>query len=65
MYDFLAHLANPYTFTFLVVAGVIVYLWRRSSLTRKQLLALTIPFALLTVMCLNPVAYLAVGSLEW
>ena len=65
MYDFVTHLFQPFTFCFLVLAGVIVYLWRRSDLTRRQLWALTVPFALLSVMCMDPVAYLAIGSLEW
>ncbi|MCA9246861.1 MAG: YdcF family protein [Planctomycetales bacterium] len=64
-YGFVTGLCQPFTFCFLLLAIVIVYCWRRSTLTRRQLLALTIPFVGLTLLCQDSLAYLAVGSLEW
>ncbi len=65
MYAFITHILQPFTFCFLLLGVAIVYLWRRGNLTRRQLWIITLPFCALTILCMKPVGYLAVGSLEW
>jgi uncharacterized SAM-binding protein YcdF (DUF218 family) len=65
MYNLIVHLLQPYTFAFLITGLAIVSLWRTHHASRGRLILLTIGFALMSVLNLPVVSYLALGSLEW
>lgn len=65
MHQFLAQLFEPYTVLCLLVAVGLVRLWRRAGGGRGRLLLPTAAFAVLMVLSLPEVGYLALGSLEW
>lgn len=50
----------------LLIALAIIALWRvKPPIPRRRLLWLTIPFVLLSIICIPVVCYFALGSLEW
>jgi uncharacterized SAM-binding protein YcdF (DUF218 family) len=61
----LAELLHPFTLPFLVVGFGVVFLWFRRREGRGRLLLITVPFAILTLLCTPAAGRLAVGSLEW
>src|SRR6516165_8195266 len=65
MYEFFTQLLQPFTLLWFVLLLAVINLWRKRRETRRRLLLVTIPFALLTVLSLPWVSYLALGSLEW
>jgi uncharacterized SAM-binding protein YcdF (DUF218 family) len=58
-------LLQPFAFFYLLAGVGLVLLWRKRRETRRRLLWVSVSFAVLTVLCLPPVGYLALGSLEW
>ncbi len=65
MYEFLVALLRPFPLLFLILAGVIVNLWRRRRETRGRLVLLTLPYVGLALVSTPAVAHLALGTLEW
>ncbi|HUY91842.1 MAG TPA: YdcF family protein [Pirellulales bacterium] len=65
MYSLVKTLLQPYTLLMLVASAALVNLWFRRRETRRRLLLLTAPFALLLMLSIPAVSHLAFGSLEW
>ena len=65
MYRLLVTLLEPFTFLYLLAVLGVILLWRQRAGSRRRLLCLTIPLALLGILSLPVVGYLAMGSLEW
>jgi len=65
MYHLVAALLDPFTLLFLLTAVGIANLWRRRVDSRRRLVLVAVPFAVLAVVSLPATAYLALGSLEW
>jgi uncharacterized SAM-binding protein YcdF (DUF218 family) len=65
MYEFVVwNLLQPFPVLCLATALMLANLWRKRKESRRRLLLVTIPFALLVVSCLPPAAWLARYSLE-
>jgi uncharacterized SAM-binding protein YcdF (DUF218 family) len=60
----LADLLQPFPWLFVLMAVALFWLWRRSG-SRRQLLLVIIPFALLWIFCMPLSSHFALGSLEW
>jgi uncharacterized SAM-binding protein YcdF (DUF218 family) len=65
MYRFVVGLAQPGFLLGLFILLVAANLWRKRRETRRRLLLLTVPLALLALWCTPVVGQLALGSLEW
>src|SRR5437870_2628672 len=62
----MAELLQPHVLLYLAMLVGLVALWRtRPAVPRWRLLCLTVPFVLLSLLCVPAVAYLVLGSLEW
>jgi uncharacterized SAM-binding protein YcdF (DUF218 family) len=59
------HLAQPFTFVFLLAGLALIGTWRSRFVSRRFLKSLTILYVLLAVICTPAVAYFAMGTLEW
>jgi len=66
MYRIVATLAQPFTFLFVGVLVAAILLWRPPRPARRRtFLGLTVLLVMLTLICLPPVGYLSLLSLEW
>lgn len=65
MYRFIVALLQPFTLLLLGVLLVTVALWLTRRPRGRWLIGLTVLLGLLTLVCFPPLAYLALGSLEW
>jgi uncharacterized SAM-binding protein YcdF (DUF218 family) len=65
VYEVINALLEPLTLFYLLLLVALLNLWRKPRPPRRRLLLMTGAFAGLTVVCCPPVAYLALGSLEW
>jgi len=65
MYRLLVDLAQPTVLLGLLTLLAVANLWRKRKEVRRRLLLVTIPFVLLTLLCMPVTSYLALGSLEW
>jgi uncharacterized SAM-binding protein YcdF (DUF218 family) len=64
MYRLANELLHPYTLLLLIMAVVMVKLWRRPSESRRRLLCITLPFLLLILISTPAVSHLAFATLE-
>jgi uncharacterized SAM-binding protein YcdF (DUF218 family) len=64
MYRFVTGLAQPGVLLSLLMALALANLWRKRRETRRRLLLLTVPAALLALWCTPVLGYLLFGSLE-
>jgi uncharacterized SAM-binding protein YcdF (DUF218 family) len=64
MYQLVSALAQPIVLLYLLTALALANLWRKYRDGRRRLLALTVPFVLLSLCCTPAASYLALGSLE-
>ena len=65
MYQFVVwHLLQPFPVLCLVISLALVNLWRKRKESRGRLLLVTIPFVMLVVFCMPPVAWLALHWLQ-
>jgi uncharacterized SAM-binding protein YcdF (DUF218 family) len=59
-------LLQPHIFLYLILVVALIALWRtRPAIPRRRLLAVIVPFVLLSVLSIPAVGYLGFGSLEW
>lgn len=65
MYRLIAGLVDPFIVCFLLVGLALAGLWRSRDVPRGRLWLLTGAFLALVLVCLPPVMFLAVGTLEW
>lgn len=65
MYYLASDLLQPFVLLHLLLALLLIGLWRKRREQRRLLLALTVAFLVLTLCSLPAVSYLALGSLEW
>jgi hypothetical protein len=65
VYEVINALLEPLTLFYLLLLVALLNLWRKPRPPRRRLLLMTGAFAGLTVVCCSPMAYLALGSLEW
>ena len=65
MYQLIALILQPFLLLFVLTLVACANLWRERKEKRTRLLLLTLPLVGLTAMCIPPVGYLALGSLEW
>ena len=65
MHGFLVELFNPYPMLLLVMGLGLARLWWKRRETRGRLLLATVPVAVLVLLSLQPVEFLAFGTLEW
>src|SRR5215471_13511707 len=65
MRGFFLDLFDPYPILLLVTALGLAKLWWKRRETRGRLLLATVPFAALVLLSLQPVEFLALGTLEW
>jgi uncharacterized SAM-binding protein YcdF (DUF218 family) len=65
MYFALAYLLQPYVLVLILQGLALANLWRKRRETHARLLGLTVAYAVLIVLSLPAVSYLAFGSLEW
>lgn len=65
MYSLVKTLLQPYTLSMLLALAALVNLWFRRRETRRRLLLITAPFALLLTISIPAFSHLAFGSLEW
>jgi uncharacterized SAM-binding protein YcdF (DUF218 family) len=65
VYEVINALCEPLSLVYLLLLAALLNLWRQPRPPRRRLLLMTGAFAGLTVVCCPPVAYLALGSLEW
>jgi uncharacterized SAM-binding protein YcdF (DUF218 family) len=65
MYRLFNEILNPYALSCLLTLGACVNLWRRRVETRRRLLLITVPLAVMVVISLPLVAHVANGTLEW
>ena len=65
VYRFITGLLDPLVLLGLWAFVALIFLWRSREMSRRRLLWLTVPLALLFLATCPPVAYLAIGSLEW
>jgi len=64
VYRFITGLLQPFPLLPLLVLAAALLLWRRRE-SRRRLVLLTVAVLLLTLACLPPVGYVAMGTLEW
>lgn len=65
IYQFFKFLTDPFVASQLLMGGILAALWYRRPLSRRWLITLTIPWALLYVFSLPVTGHLLLGSLEW
>jgi uncharacterized SAM-binding protein YcdF (DUF218 family) len=65
MRGFLVELLNPYPILMLVTGLGLARLWWKRKETRGRLLLAAAPFVILMLLSLEPVEFLALGTLEW
>jgi uncharacterized SAM-binding protein YcdF (DUF218 family) len=64
MYRLLVDLLQPTVLLYLLMAGGLARLWWKRQGSRP-LLIVTVCFVLLSLICIQPTGYLALGTLEW
>lgn len=60
-----SRLTSPTFLLYLFAALALANLWRKRRESRRRLLGLTVPFLVLSVLCMPATGYLAFASLEW
>src|SRR6266851_3252811 len=65
MRGFFVELLKPYPILMLALGLGLVRMWYKRRETRGRLLLVTVPFIALVVFSLQPIEYLALGTLEW
>lgn len=65
MYRLVNEVLQPYTLLVLMSSAAVIRLWRKRTESRRRLLWLTIPFALLVFMSIPALSDVVIGSLEW
>jgi uncharacterized SAM-binding protein YcdF (DUF218 family) len=66
MTRFVSALLQPHNFLYLLLLAGVIGLWRiRPALPRRRLLAVTLPFVLISLVSMPVISYLGYGSLEW
>src|ERR1700733_4640983 len=65
MYELIGLILQPFLLLFVLTLLACANLWRKRKEKRRRLLLLTLPLVGVTTVCLPPVGYLALGSLEW
>jgi uncharacterized SAM-binding protein YcdF (DUF218 family) len=65
MRELLQTVTNPYPVLLLLVTLALANLWRKRRETPRRLLLVTVPFVVLVLVSIEPVAYLILGTLEW
>ena len=65
MGSFFIELLNPYPILMVLLAFGLGNLWWKRRETRRRLLLVTVPFAGLFLLSLQPIEYVVLGSLEW
>lgn len=65
MYDYAVWFFRPYTLVLVLMALVLVGLWRRHREARRRLLCLIVLFLALAGLSTPVAAFLAMGTLEW
>jgi uncharacterized SAM-binding protein YcdF (DUF218 family) len=65
MYQLISLILQPFSLLFVLTLLACANLWRARTEKRSRLLLLTLPLLGLTTLCMPPVGYLALGSLEW
>lgn len=65
MYHFVVDVLQPVPLLVIASAAGLFNLWRKRNATRRALLLVTIPLALLLLYSTSAVSYLAAGMLEW
>ena len=65
MLGFFHALLQPHVLLYGVLVFALVRLWRRPDVPRRALVWVTVPFVVLSLLCMPALAYVALGSLEW
>jgi uncharacterized SAM-binding protein YcdF (DUF218 family) len=65
MYSFTTYLLQPLLPLCLLAASMLIFLWRKNLATRGRLLWTIVALVVLSGLCTQAAAYLALGSLEW
>jgi uncharacterized SAM-binding protein YcdF (DUF218 family) len=65
MYQFVVDLLSHFTLLLLLLLAAVLNLWRRRVETRRRLLLVSLPLALLLFLCTPLAAYWAASLLEW
>jgi uncharacterized SAM-binding protein YcdF (DUF218 family) len=65
MYRLIAELVDPFVVCHLILGAALALLWRSKEVPRGRLWVLTFAFLGLLLVCTQPGAYVAAGSLEW